>query len=249
MKKRKSQKPKLSVRRLVILSLILILTGLSTIPHIQSAATEKYVRDRVVWLASLQGMCSGFQAHVGDIDVVVSAAHCSMLRSPEGNIMGRFDGQIPIPLQILFIDEEHDLMVLEGLPNRKGLEIADHTDLFRLYTSYTHGEMKPTWRADGVMYSENEHILVGVMPVMSADDEKKCLKNPKNKIDKEASWCVTERDEMISSIYAEPGSSGGVVVNSQGQVVGVINIKTPSGSGIVPLKYLRSILGLSNVTH
>lgn len=194
---------------------------------------EQYIRSHVIQLESAVGMCTGVQVHTpkGE-DLILSAAHCKELEQ-DGVIYASIDGGRRIPRHIVDVNKETDLMLVEGMPHLKGIEIASSAPLHRTYQAYTHGRGEATHRADGE-YLEEKTVEVMVDVVIEEEERKKCEEQPHQRI-AEGMYCVRGYNMVVTTIKVEPGSSGGPVVNDNDELVGIVSSSNSFFSNMVPL--------------
>jgi S1-C subfamily serine protease len=127
----------------------------------------------------------------------------------------------PVARNIIEIYPFHDLCILEGLPNKKGLKLA--SDIKNLEKIFTAGYP----RIPSLNFSEG-HLR---------SEEVRNLK------DAATNTAKTYR-LLITSLFSYPGSSGSPIVNSKGELVGVMagyDQKTNQGIG-VPLEEVKKLL-------
>lgn len=185
---------------------------------------DTYVPKKVVQLVSSKGSCSGIHVDIGDRTYILSASHCLPLQNDRGEILVKDDEMSePIPRRVLDEDENSDLILLEALPGRSGLDIADNAYFKEKLYSYTHGRGYATHKTEG-SYIQNEVVDI----IISLDPDDCDLSKPKYKIIKvnllffELSACALHTDSMVSEMPTAPGSSGGPVVNKYGDLVGIV---------------------------
>lgn len=202
---------------------------------------ESNIRSHVIQLESDRGFCTGIQieAPSGD-DLIMSAAHCKVLANDEGYINARIDDGRAIPRRIVEVQEETDLMILEGMPNLQGIKIAKEAPLHRIYQAYTHGKGQATHRADGEYLEEKQvEVLAGL--IFEEKDAEECLSKPGQKV-VEGIYCVRQYQMVVTTIDVEPGSSGGPIVNDADELVGIVSSANSFFSNIVPLHSIHDFI-------
>ncbi|CAM6004758.1 unnamed protein product [Sphagnum balticum] len=174
-------------------------------------------------LVSRHGECSGveIEAPSGKI-YTMTARHCMSL-TEEGHIISLKEGFEANGLMILGIDRNSDLMILESSSKygiRIGKEDAHHIKIHTL----THGDGKPTYRTDGELLGD-EIIVSG---------SKGCRSNN----------CVSILLDTVSTAAVLPGSSGGAVLDENGDLVGIVSaLDTRAGfSYMVPLSSIQAFM-------
>lgn len=201
---------------------------------------EEYIRSRVIELKGNGALCSGIQVHSPKGgDYILSAAHCSEL-AKDGIIYASSDEHRFIPRHVVEIQSDTDLMLLEGMPDMKGIAIADAAPMHRVYQAYTHGNGQSTHRADGE-YLEEKQIEVLKDIVMNDEEQKKCEAEPKQRV-ADGIYCVHEYTMVVTTIHVEPGSSGGPVVNNKDELTGIVSSANSYFSNMVPLHYIQAFL-------
>jgi len=102
--------------------------------------SDAYLRERVVKLQSKRGSCSGEQVRApSGQDYIVSAAHCIILKDSDNNIqVVKEDGTI-LMRKVLAEDSDSDLLLIEGLPGLRGLNIAESAAPGQYVKTFTHG--------------------------------------------------------------------------------------------------------------
>lgn len=190
--------------------------------------SETAIRSKVVQLkGDKQGYCSGVQVHstLGK-DYVLSAAHCAVLQE-NGTILVRTDDSRFIPRRVLEVSPVTDLMLLEGMPDLKGISVANNYQIGQHLRSFTHGAALDTYKTEGELIQEKMvDILINL--ITSKQDEEAC-NLPKYKIvavhtffgDLQA--CALHLNMFVSTTKVVPGSSGGGIFDDQGKLVAIVS--------------------------
>lgn len=185
--------------------------------------SENHLRSRVVRLVSERGSCSGEQikAPSGE-DYILTAAHCAVL-AKDGSIETITEDGKHLLRKVIAKDGYSDLMLLEGVPNMEGIPVADDYDLHEHVRTFTHGRGFATYKTEGELIQ-----IVRVRIPIFIEDIEKC---DTHKYEVIASFndfalsltCMLSVDEIATNAMTVPGSSGGLVVNDDNELVGVVS--------------------------
>jgi hypothetical protein len=205
---------------------------------------EVVVRSRVVQLSGEHSLCSGIQVHTErGHDYILTAAHCDALADKDGNINAALDGERPIPRRIIENSPVTDLMLLEGMPDLRGLPVAASLGRLDRLTALTHGLGLPTHRSDGEFMLDMS-ISVLIDQVTSDDERKNCESKSKQHVEESpyGAVCVMGVTETISTIHVDPGSSGGAAVTASGEIAGIVSAGSSVVSCFVTLADIKAFL-------
>lgn len=125
-------------------------------------------------------------------------------------------------LRILEISQEHDLCLLEGMPNVRGYKLAAKpADMYEFLYTIGHPHLEPNTYAAGLMRGAMEIKLEAQVPL------EKCSGPDLETM--EISFfgltfkiCIQKMGAISTSMVIYPGNSGSPVFNSRHYVVGVI---------------------------
>jgi hypothetical protein len=208
--------------------------------------SDSYLESRAVKLVSAQGSCSGeqIQAPSGE-NYILTAGHCRVLENKNGSISVITEGGKKLDRKIIAEDPNSDLMLLEGLPNLEGLAIAEEAPKKSHVRTFTHGGGFDTFKTEGVLISDTE-IKAMLFPV--GPDSPPC-DMPKNKIISFDSFfggtmsiCTLNVEETMTTAFSIPGSSGGMVVDDAGALVGVVSVGGDGLTGLVRLQDIQTFV-------
>lgn len=209
--------------------------------------SEDWIRARVVKLSSPHGMCSGEQVRaLSGVDYILTAGHCRALSYNDEITVTDSEGRT-LQRKIIAEDRESDLLLLEGLPGLKGLDVANSSSLSEHVRTFTHGSNLNTFKTEGEIIEVKEiQIVTGILS--NSEDYDKCQSMPKYKVEKFQSWigsvdvCTLKIEETTSSASITPGSSGGMLVDDSGELVGVASATDGHFGYFVTLPDIRRFL-------
>lgn len=211
-------------KKLGLLAGVILLT-LCLLP---SGKSDDWLRSRTVRIADAQdASCSGEQVRApSGQDYILTAGHCASLAKDGTVIVITEDGR-KLQRRIIEEDPNSDLLLIEGLPNLEGMSIARSHEKREHVRTFTHGSRLDTYRTEGV-YIQEQHIDVPLYIITDQHPESGC-NMAKNKILDvqffifEMKFCAISVSEEVSTAFIVPGSSGGMVVNDSGELVGVVS--------------------------
>lgn len=176
--------------------LLLLFTAIVGISFIKPD-TDAYIRERVVKLEGPNGICSGFivVASSGK-SYVMSAAHCLQVGAIDGKIVVITENEERYSVAVSKVDSMKDLLLLESPNATKGFQVADQVHKHEKVHTMSHGGDMPSHRTDGELLKEMDIWTGGLFPL----------------------------HEMTSTAIVRQGSSGGVVLDEDEHVVGVISL-------------------------
>ena len=194
--------------------------------HCCGKKSEQYLKNRSVRLTSGRGGCSGEQIHSphGD-DYILTAGHCRVLEV-NGMITVTDELGNKIQRKVIAEDPNSDLLLLEGLPGLRGLDIADSDYAGEHVRTFTHGSLLDTYKTEGELI-QKKYVDIVISIIDSPEAAAACTSKPKNiAIDVPTFFgmipaCIMHVEEIVSTAKIVPGSSGGMVVDDSGKLVGV----------------------------
>lgn len=181
-------------------------------------------------------VCSGVQIKWQQHLYILTAQHCASLENDKHEIIVQakhFKGKL---LRIIKRSETADVIVVEPYPQVPGIEIAKFAGL---------GEANTIYGFPDGFYKKlpNAHFIGLAQTQVDTDDRpdpKHCLIHKWRKIEGLRCLDVLHLAELDKPVI--PGTSGGPVVNRQGQVVGIISQTDHRHSFAVLLKDIRDVL-------
>jgi S1-C subfamily serine protease len=186
-------------------------------------------RSKSMLLRSGRGSCSGEQVKApSGKNYILTAAHCRALEN-NGVITVTTEAGVTFDSKIVAEDDNSDLLLLEGASDMEGLPIAKSVKNKEEVRTFTHGHGMQTYKTSGVII-QNKQISVPIKFIESEKDIQECKSKNRNKVeiatvfpglDMEVCAMVTIDSVMTAMIV--PGSSGGMVVNNHGELVGVVS--------------------------
>lgn len=212
---------------------------------IVSSPSDSSLRSRVMKLTSERGLCSGEQVRApSGVDYILTAAHCRPLADENGSIkITTEDGRV-LMRRIVAEDPLSDLLLLEGVPGIKGLNIASYDMPREHVRTFTHGNRFNTYKTEGALIQDSK-ILILVELITTPKQEVGCSQ-PKNSIldlgKPDMKACLLNVYETVTTAMIVPGSSGGPVVNDSGELVGVVSAGGDSFGYLVRLYDIKGFI-------
>lgn len=150
-------------------------------------------------------------------------------------------------LRVLEISKDHDLCILEGIPNAKGYKVNDQeADNYDHLYVIGHPHLAPNTYSEGLV-RERAPIM---LPDEEAKTEAECLAKPNHSVQEivvfifKVKMCFESMDSMSTSVVIYPGNSGSPIFNDNNKVVGVVFASSSRDNygHYVPLQYLTKLL-------
>lgn len=212
-----------------------------------SKPSDSSIRARVVQInGETRGGCSGEQIEAPSGDMyILTAAHCMGLADSSGNMNIVTEDGRELKRRIITEDPHSDLLLVEGVPGIPGLRIGKSLERFEHVRTFTHGRLFPTYKTEGEVIGKQE-IFIAIGQVDSADSEASCASKSKYKA-MDTSYgklCVLVVEETAVTARIAPGSSGGPMVNDDGELVGVASASDSEGQFglMVNLEHIQDFL-------
>lgn len=202
---------------------------------------EKYIRDRVVMIQGNGISCTGVQIRAASgINYILTAGHCNKT-IVEGKVsVVTEDGNRRLRW-VLGEDPTSDLLLVEGLPNATGLDLATSEHANEPVRAVTHGGAKPLYETKGVLLGYE----VSKAAMKPAADKSECPESKYEILEIPEiglTMCVLAVEEVVTTASIVPGSSGGPVLNEANEVVGIASMTDGYFGYLVKLSDIRLFL-------
>lgn len=205
--------------------------------------SESHLRNRAVKLNSPHGSCSGEQVKgPSGQNYILTAGHCRVLEDSDGNINVIKEDGTELKRRVIVEDAKSDLLLLEGLPGLEGLDIAEYNYNEQHVRTFTHGRGLKTYKSEGEMI-ETKRVQILVGPIESKEDEAKCTGEKYARMSY-LIWevCILSVDETFTTAFITPGSSGGMAVDDDGALIGVVSAGGDGFGLLVPLFAIHNFM-------
>lgn len=216
MKKEYTRKSKI----LMISAALAILAGGS---WAMKQGSDSSAKSRSIKLISQAGACSGVQVRApSGQSYIMTASHCKILADANRDIEAVTESGSHIKRHIIVEDPKSDLLLLEGIPGMKGLEIADRIWAGEHVRTFTHGGGLDTYKTEGVLIQQ-KNVQIPMA------DEKECSMPKYKSIELDFGilgafkLCVMDVAEIATTTQTVPGSSGGMVVDDSNRLAGIVS--------------------------
>lgn len=225
---------------------LLLLVSLVISTACAAPRSDYYLKSRSVRLMGEEGMCSGEQVRApSGKDYILSASHCKGLANSEGVVRVITETGAVVYKKIIAEDATSDLLLLEGIVNMEGLHMAKSIFMGEKIRTFTHGHNRDTYETSGMLVAEVQFSLP-IRPILTDVDTKDCtgVKYQRVSVGGQGIMCVMTVTEIITTAKIVPGSSGGMIVDSAGDIVGVASATDGAEmfGDIVPLSYIQNFL-------
>lgn len=186
---------------------------LLSIKHSQEQS-DAHAKRSCMRLFSERGGCSGVQVKApSGKTFIMSAGHCIALADAEGNIMVESEDHRIMKRHVLAASIPHDLMLLEGIPNVQGLDVAPKYSDSRHIRTFTHGRLMETYKTEGDLVQDITVVADNMI-----------------------------LEEVATTAKIVPGSSGGMVVDDDGYLVGIASATDFYFGYVVPLRHIHTLI-------
>lgn len=209
----------------------------------ENKSSDAYLTKKVIKLLGSRSMCSGEQIKApSGQNYILTAAHCKGL-AVNGQISVKTEDGRELSRRIIAEDPHSDLLLLEGIPGMEGIEISKTSKRGDWVRTLTHGNNLDTYKTEGTLIQETL-VVVPISIIENERDQDECASMDKYFIAQTlfGDLCVLKAQEVVTTALIVPGSSGGMVVNSSGQLVGVVS----AGDG--KFGYLVRLIDIQNFT-
>lgn len=214
-----------------ILSIVIAVTSFLYPPDSSSndhktSLSEQTLRDHSVQLRGNQYSCSAVQIKApSGKEYLLSAGHCKDL-SMKGYVMTISEDNKIGRSKIIAEDPDSDLLLLEPIDDLKGMAIAKKTYRSEHVRTFTHGRGLKTYKTEGELV-ERRMISIYLYDYPQGGD---CSLPKESVVDNTTPFssskaCIMTINGMYMTAAVEPGSSGGMVVNDDGELVGIVSAK------------------------
>lgn len=206
------------------------LAAVKTINH-YAKKTAHYQQNRILQLEGNNIGCTGTEvvAPSGKV-VTLTAAHCQ--KQIADNHIGFIDESLSRgSLSVVAIDERLDLMLLEGTNKQLGFEVARKLAINDPIHTMTHGWSMPAYRTDGMVIGVNLEVDP---PVCKSSVDIAGFKLGLN--------CSVPPKRTVTTAWVLPGSSGGPLLNEDGDLIGIVYALTGPFSYSVGLDDIKDFL-------
>lgn len=230
------------LKKIALICLIAAYSAISGLQHYR--ASDSYLRDRVVKLQSEQGSCSGIQVEAPSGKAyILTAAHCRILVDKEGHTTAINEQGEKRQVDFIAEDENSDLMLLTS-GDDKAVSVGNNIHKHEKVHTITHGRGHDAYRTDGEAIEE-ALTLIGVSVITDMEEFVACIKQPKYTVvpTLEGMVCAIYTPQNYTTAHVVPGSSGGPLFNSDGELIGIVSATSGDGfSTFVRLSDIKSFL-------
>lgn len=186
--------------------------------------SDSWLKNRIVRVMGDRGMCTGEQVRApSGTSYILTAGHCLSLPHSNGILTIKTQSGKVIKRRIIAEDPYSDLLLLEGLPKLRGLDVGTSWAPMDPVRALTHGGNFDLYETKG-MIIQLIQIPIPYKAVESEADEQECNSMPKQEVQDINFFgksCVLTVYEMATTVAIRPGSSGGPLFNGSGELIGV----------------------------
>lgn len=171
--------------------------------------SDNWVRNRVVLLEGLDGLCTGFQvvSPKGKI-FTLTAKHCLGLAF-NGTMIAVNEAGRPYSIKVIDVSKTADIMILSGDSDAPSLLIAATLSQHSPVHTVTHNDGKPAFRSDGE--------VVCWTPVVTDKQDRRSGCSEFRTLPPESGTLT------VTNLFVLPGASGGPLLDDHNEVVGVVS--------------------------
>lgn len=197
-------------------------------PNLHNLYLRHKVGSKVVKITNKAGNSGGTGFHIkansGDTYILTNAHICEL--AVNDIVYISIDEMRLIPKRVIEISEDTDLCLIEPLSRVSGLNMANAPSIGDKGISFGHPALMPLTSSSGEIIGSAEIKVMDHM--MNDTDSEDTCNLPKNEIIEADTFfgkikvCLIKIKSYMSTIIIRPGNSGSPVVNSWGNVLGVV---------------------------
>jgi S1-C subfamily serine protease len=160
-----------------------------------------------------------------------------------GLMAAQLGGGRKLWLRVLEVSQTTDLCLLEALPGRHGLTMADAMDQYEPIYALGHPRLEPLTLSTGYFVGRGDVQLIDETPVEKCSGPSRRVENMMTLFGP-VSACIRTIDAISTSLVIYPGSSGSPVVNASGELVGAVfaGANATNYGAMIPLDAIREFL-------
>jgi secreted trypsin-like serine protease len=221
---------------------IKLLTVLVLIGMLLNIKTDKWIQGRTVQLTNGHGSCSGEQVTApSGSTYILTAAHCLSIKDDNDTMLVTLENGDQLRRRVIAEDPKSDLLLLEGVPNMSGLKIASSIKRQEHVNTFTHGFAFKTYKTEGQIIDERMSV-VQVNDILCTSNMPKYKKMSVPTIFGMMDLCAMATIDSVTTAMTVPGSSGGMVVNDSGELVGVVSAGDGAFGYLVTLSDIKNFI-------
>lgn len=229
----------------MLAALALLVSGAIRHSDYKYTHSDSYAINKSILIKTTKGSCSGEQIEApSGQNYILTAAHCKELSEDGISFSVITENGDHLQRKIIAEDSVSDLLLLEGIPSMEGLQIAQSVHRKDHVHTFTHGHGYPTYKTEGDLVGlQVITIGIGIEGRAGLD-----CSAPKYKVIPEfymgsaVNVCVLYVDEYITTAKVVPGSSGGMVLNADNELVAVVSATDGDFGCLVPLPQIKDFI-------